>query len=90
MAKQNLGNRKKLKTSAKISRKMVSQRFWALLGYIATSIGIAVVIFQFGQQYGSASAKQQEFRHFVEYLEKLKSGIRITSLSCLNNQISAG
>jgi len=60
------------------------------MGYIAASLGIAVVVFQVGEHFGARLARKQEFKDFVEYLDQIKSGVRIAGLSCNTDRLSPG
>ncbi len=67
-----------------------SRNFWKVLGYIGIAIGISVVVFQVGKHFGFRSARQQEFKHFVAYLDQIKTGIRIASLYLNTDHFSPG
>ena len=75
------------KNSASKPRK---RRYLELLGFIGTVIGIAVVVFQVGQYFGTKSAKRQEFKTFIEYIEQIREGIRIENVTCHPNNLYLG
>jgi len=66
------------------------QRFLWLIGSIVAIVSLIVVGFQVGKYYGIIKSKRYEFKRHLDYLDQIKSGIRIVSLSCSTNQISPG
>ena len=81
---------KKNNSTEKLSLKSSKRRYLELFRFVGTIISIAVVIFGVGQYFGVKSAKKQEFKSFIEYIEQIRDGIRIENVSCQPKKLFVG
>ena len=66
------------------------QHFWAFVGYFAAVTSVIAIAFGIGSHWGARREARREFKSFTEYLQALKEGVRIVTLSSAPDTIRAG
>lgn len=73
-----------------LTRRYGENKFWVTVGHISAVIGVLGFVFAIGQYIGFRRARHEEFKTFLEYLSKIKEGVRIVNVTYDKTEVSHG